>query len=232
VVFYSSYSDTYRLNDSNNDTADMKISLSEAAIALGKSERQVRYLIKSHRLEAHKEHGRWSIDTSDLPLTEGQRKAMSNRIQTVREAFDKGLEPAEKASEQEKKRQHYSVTDFKAFHSGEPIYRDLRTELGPKDPACIHLFNALTLLTKGCHAFQPIEKAARFTEARESAASAVTHLLLDGDEDNGQRRSFAERIEQELIPKLASLVASQEKRSRRSRFDRFGGTLGSIRRSH
>lgn len=216
----------------NNDTADMKISLSEAAIALGKSERQVRYLIKTHRLEAHKEHGRWSIDTSDLPLTEVQRNAMSDRIQAAREAFDKGLEPAEKASGQKNKRQHYSVTDFKAFHSGESLYHDLRKELGPEDPACVHLFDALTLLTKGCHAFQPVDKAARFTEAREFAACAVTHLLLDGDEDNGQRRSFAERIEQELIPKLASLVASQEKRSRRSRFDRFGGTPGSIRRPH
>jgi hypothetical protein len=208
----------------------MKLSLSEAATALGKSERQLRYLIKTGRLSASKEGGRWSIDSDDLPLTEAQRAAIAAKVDTARAAFEKGLEPAEKATGDAEKR-YYSVTDLQAFQSGEAIYRGLKAELGLEDVACRHLFDALALLTRGCHAFQPVEKAARFTEAREAAADAAAHLLLHGDAPDEQRRGYAQRIEQELIPKIGSLVVTQEKRSRQGRFDRFGSTLTGARRA-
>jgi hypothetical protein len=53
----------------------MKLSLSEASTALGKSERQVRYLIKSGHLRAGKEENQWRIDSAVPPLTEPQRRA-------------------------------------------------------------------------------------------------------------------------------------------------------------
>ena len=208
----------------------MKLSLSESATVLGRSERQIRYLIKTGRLRAGKDGGRWRIESTDLPLTDAQREAVASRVQTAREAFEKGIAPAGKIEESkpaaEKKR--YSVKDLKAFQSGEDIYRELKVDLGREDSACQHLFAALVLMTRGCHTFHPGEKAARFTEARDAAAHAATHLFLDGDEES--RRRLAERIEQELIPKIASLVAGQEKRSHRTRFDRFGCFAGRDRK--
>lgn len=96
--------------------------------------------------------------------------------------------------------------------------------MGPDDPGCQHLLRALILLTRGCHTFHPAEKAGRFLEAREEAATAVAALFLAADPDQELRRQVAERIEQELIPKLTGLIAMHEKRSRRSRFDRFAAS--------
>jgi len=202
----------------------MKLSLSEAATVLGKSQRQVRYLISQKRLKAAKEGGRWRIESADLPLTEPQREALSERLGKARQAFEKGLEPAAKSVADEPDRRHFSVRDLGAFQKGEAIYREASPPLGQDDPGCQHLLRALTLLTRGCHTFHPAEKASRFLEAREAAATAVAVLFLATDPDNELRRKVAERIEQELIPKLTGLIAMHEKRSRRSRFDRFAAS--------
>ncbi len=203
----------------------MKLSLAEAATVLGKTERQVRYLIKTGRLPAEKEGRRWWIESADLPLSERQRQALGERHRAAREAFDKGLEPiakaAEPAAKKHEKKRGYSVTDLVAFSTGEEIYRQVSRQLGADDPAPGHLFAALALVARGCHCYHPADKAGRFTEARELAATAVAELLLHSEPEDAPRRALAERIEQELIPKLAGLVASHEKRSRRGRFDRF-----------
>ena len=48
----------------------MQLTLEQAATRLGKSLRQVRYMIKSQRLPAQKVGGRWMVDSADLPLSE------------------------------------------------------------------------------------------------------------------------------------------------------------------
>lgn len=205
----------------------MLLSLAEAAIALGQTQRQVRYLIKSGRLAARKEGGHWVIDSAALPLADGQRQAMAQRAATAREAVDKALAPAAKVAggadpSGEKAKRHYSVNDFQVFQVGAALCRELRAAYGGEDPAAACLFAALLRLARGCHAFQPEEKAARFTEARELAADAVTHLLLAGDQQDAARRALADRLEQEFIPKLAALLAGQDKRTGKRRQDRFG----------
>ena len=77
-------------------------------------------------------------------------------------------------------------------------------------------------MARGCHSFHPADKANRFTAARDLLAEITADLLLFIGKDEDKRRGFAERIEQELIPKVAGLIARQEKRNRRSRFERFG----------
>ncbi len=200
----------------------MKISLSEAATILGKTERQVRYLIKTGRLAARKDGNRWYVESTELPLSDGQRRAVAARVETAREAFDKGLEPAAKAGKNEKQRTHFSVTDLKAFKTGVEICRAITGELGADHAAGKELNAALKRVAQGCHCFHPADKAHHFTEARDLAATAVAELLLQPGDGEPMRRGLAERIENELIPKLAGLVASQEKRNRKSRFDRFG----------
>ncbi len=213
----------------------MKLSIAETATVLGKSQRQIRYLIKTGGLRATKEGQRWRIEGADLPISDAERQALSERAQVARSAFEKGLEPVVKAAlaapgnaaAGEETKRSYSVTDLRAFQAGETIYREALRDLGAEEPAVGHLFEALSLLSRGCHCFHPKEKAGRFTEARELAATAVAALLLhDGDEDAG-RRGLALRIEQEMIPKVAGLVASYEKRSRQGRFDRFGSAARS-----
>lgn len=215
----------------------MKLSIAETATVLGKSQRQIRYLIKTGDLCATKEGPRWRIDGADLPISDADRQALAERAQVARGAFEKGLEPVVKAAlsapgdsaAREETKRSYSVTDLRAFQAGEAIYREVRRDLGPEEPAVAYLFEALALLSRGCHCFHPKEKAGRFTEARELAATAVAALFLhDGDED-ARRRSLAQRIEQEMIPKVAGLVASYEKRSRQGRFDRFGSAAARSR---
>ncbi len=216
----------------------MKLSIAETATVLGKSERQVRYLIRTGRLAAKKQKGRWKIESADLPLSDAERQALVERSQTARDAFEKGLEPLVKAarpaeekakSDADAAKRAYSVVDLFAFQAGEAIYRDLTSEISAEEPAARQLFEALALLTRGCHCYHPKEKASRFSEARELAATAVAGLLLQGGEKAEGRRAFAQRIEQELIPKVAGLVASYEKRSRHGRFDRFGSAVSRSR---
>ncbi|MBF0131691.1 MAG: hypothetical protein HQL75_03780 [Magnetococcales bacterium] len=213
----------------------MNLSLTEAAIVLGKTPRQVRYLIKNGTLKAKKEKGCWVIDNADLPLSAAQRQAVARRAETAQNAMAEATEPLRKAAspapspaetktaDGEKEKKVYSVTDLKAFTLGADICRALETHLGREDSARLCLFEALKKLCRGCHAFQPPQKEARFTEAREAAADAVAILLLEGDADDPQRTTLARRIETELIPKLAALAAGQEKRARKKQQGSLSG---------
>jgi excisionase family DNA binding protein len=222
----------------------MKLSIAETATLLGKSKRQVRYLIDQQRLPATKQGSRWRIDSAALPLDDAERQRLAERNELARRAFEKGLEPAvkaarpklegtsdgSKAADGEPAKRSYSVTDLLTFQSGESIYREMEKARGAEDRVCGTLFEALALVARGCHCYHPRDKASRFSEARELAATAVAELLLGGGE-GVRNRVLAERIEQELIPKLAGLVAAYEKRGRQSRFEGFGrGGLEPVRR--
>jgi hypothetical protein len=202
----------------------MKLSLSEAATVLGKSERQIRYLIKRGEVRASKQDGKWSIQAEDLPLNDAQRAALGERVEAAREAFDKGLAPAEKAAAPQS-RGAYSVTQLAAFEAGREIYRELVAGLGHEHVAAQELFRALAALARGCHAFQSSAKAARYVEAREAAATAAAHLWVLPEAHALGSAEFGRRIEQELIPKIARLVATHERRVDKARFDRFGSAL-------
>jgi hypothetical protein len=199
----------------------MRLSLADAAIALGRSQRQIRYMIQTGRLQARKDGGRWVIDSADLPLDAGQRKALQGRVGQARQPLDKCLAPLEKGA---KEKRQYSVTDLHAYEVGMGLLRELiwaEEDYSPEARRC--LFDALIWLSRGCHAFQPADKAARFAEARDAAAEAAIHLLLAAEDEADPCRGWAERLEQEFIPKVSALLASQEKRSKRGRRERFGG---------
>jgi hypothetical protein len=202
----------------------MQLSLADAAIALGRSQRQIRYLIQTGGLAARKEGGRWVIDSADLPLSAGQRQALAERAEQARQALDKGLAPLEKGARDGKDgdKRHYSVTDFRAYQAGMALLRELRVAESRPSEAEDCLFQALRDLSRGCHAFQPADKAARFAAARDAAADAVVHLLLAARDEQDPCHAWAERLEQEFLPKVSALLASQEKRSRRNRRDRLG----------
>jgi len=218
---------------------DMDLSIKDAATALGRSPRQIRYMISTGKITAVKQNGFWIIKSEDLPLNDEQRERIRSRISDVRHALDEALEPVEKAAtppdkkakSEGKEGKHYSVTDFQAFQAGERIYRDMVEALGKDDEACHHLFGALSSVTQGCHAFHPGDKCGKLTTAREAAALSVTCLLLHGKSGEKERRAFAVRIEQDLIPRIARLLAAHERRSRKSRFSSFGSSAGIDRES-
>lgn len=225
----------------------MNLSLTETAIVLGKTPRQVRYLIKNGTLKAKKEKGCWVIDNGDLPLSQAQRQAIARRAETAQNAMAEATAPLKKAAAFEpvvpvteiptaetvtgdREKKVYSVTDLKAFTLGAEIFRELEAYLGRENTARFSLFDALKKLCRGCHAYQPPQKEARFTEAREAAADAVAILFLEGEAADPQRTLLASRIETELIPKLAALAAGQEKRARKKQQGSltgfFPGTFG------
>ena len=194
----------------------MTLSLSDAAAALGKTQRQLRYMIRKKRLRATKVGGRWRIDSDDLPLSDGQRRALGARADTVRQALDEALTPVADAQGKAAKRR-YSVRDLHTWKVGEPVFRAVADALGPGDRAVALLRESLDLLCQGCHTFDSRDKRALFDTARARAASAVSELLLAGPPD---------RVEQEYLPVLSGLIRRTERSGRRDRFERYGGGRG------
>lgn len=112
----------------------MKLSLADAAHLMGKTQRQVRYLIQQGRLKAGKANGRWQIDSEDLPLTAGQRQAAAARGEQLRHEVEQALAPATTASKKAG-HVHFSVRRLRAFQAGEPLFRDLVACIGPEASA-------------------------------------------------------------------------------------------------
>lgn len=146
----------------------MRLSLSQAATLLGKSERQLRYLVKTGQIPATKADGKWSIDEADLPLTASQRSAIDARAEAARRAFEGALPPSDKPDPPGQpdagRERVYTVTKLEAFRQGQALYRDARALLAD-DPACGLLFAALDHLTRGCHLFHADDKARAFALA-------------------------------------------------------------------
>ncbi|MEM7200457.1 MAG: helix-turn-helix domain-containing protein [Planctomycetota bacterium] len=63
----------------STDHALVKLSLADAATILGRSPRQLRYMIRAGKIRAAKTGTRWQIESDDLPLTVGQRVALRER---------------------------------------------------------------------------------------------------------------------------------------------------------
>ena len=151
-----------------------------------------------------------------MPLSETGRLQLAQRAQEIRALVDQGLKPLEKAANDGK--EFYSVGNLAAFDIGRQIYAALDT--GDQESAAgRQLLGSLLQLARGCHGFHQEEKVRAFRLARRSAATAVAHLSLGAA---AQQNALAIRIEQELIPKISGLIAANEKRGHRNRFERFG----------
>ena len=64
----------------------MNLTLSQAAERMGKTRRQIRYLIQQGRLEARKDGGRWVVDSEHLPISNIQREAQARQAGRLRRA--------------------------------------------------------------------------------------------------------------------------------------------------
>ena len=186
----------------------MDLSLAEAARLLGKSERQVRYLIKTGDLAAQKKDGHWRIRREELPFSERQEAAAQHKAERATRLAMEVLQPRDG---QQGAARRYSVRELRAYQEGAPLYRELVGATGPAHPAAELLREALMLLACGCHEFQAREKAAFYSRAREQASRAVMALLLEGDE---ARRGLIDRFEVALLPAIGGLIRQAENRGR------------------
>jgi len=180
----------------------MDLSLTQAAQLLGKTRRQVEYLIKTGRLPAKKVGTRWLIADSDLPLSPSQRQARERKaaaLQTVAEEVLGATAP----------KTRYSLRDLKAFAEGLAAYAAGRAQLPETHPALPLLRQALDDLAIGCHRFERRGKAEAYGRARDHASLAVCALLA---EETPAGEGLIERIEQEIIPAIAGLLRRTDRR--------------------
>jgi hypothetical protein len=185
----------------------MQLTIEQAAARLGKSPRQVRYLIQTQRLGAKKFGGVWMIESASLPLSEGQEQALARRESQLRSAVEEALElPAEG-----ERARRYSVRDLKAFQLALPIQRAAVERLGGEHPASGALRQVLEHLARGCHRFERADKATAYREARDAASLAVCELVLAGSPG---AEDLVSSIEQELMSALAGLLRRVDRRGR------------------
>ena len=186
----------------------MQLTLEEAAARLGRTPRQIRYLIQTSRLKARKFAGAWVIESEDLPLSEGQAKALDRRERQFRAAVETALElPAES-----ERPPRYSVRDLKAFQVALPIHRAAVDQLGAAHPAACALRLVLENLARGCHRYERADKADAYRAARDAASLAVCELVLLASPEGD---ALITALEQELMGALAGLLRRVDRKAPR-----------------
>ena len=181
----------------------MKLSLSQAAEQLGKTRRQIRYMIQEGRLEASKEGGRWSVDSGALPLDGPRQAAQARRLERLRDAADHALGPRPAT--------RWGLRDLKAIEVGVPLYRRCRDLLGEDAPPARELRTALDLLAVGAHRYSAADKRDAYRAARDATARAAMALLLAPDQGAD---AFFDEIERELLPAIVGALRRTERRGR------------------
>lgn len=183
----------------------MKLTLTEAARTLGKSPRQLRYLMKQGELKGEKVEGRWVFDDTLLPRTSAQKQRAQAKAQDLLNTVEEVLAPQVQAA----KGRAYSVADLQAFRTGAAECREALAQLGEAHAATAAMRASVVALGRACHRYHPREKAAAFLAAREEAAAAVAHLHIDGRD---AARTLADTIEQKYLSSLVGLLRRQERK--------------------
>lgn len=182
----------------------MNLSLTQAAQLLGKTRRQVEYLVKTGRLPAKKEGARWVVADTDLPLSPAQRQARERKAAALHAVAEEVLGEAAPKT-------RYSLRDLKAFREGLAAHAAAREALPATHPALSLLRRGLDELAVGCHRFERRAKAESYGRARDCASLAACALLVDtppaGD-------ALVEHIEQALIPAIAGLLRRADRGGR------------------
>jgi hypothetical protein len=180
----------------------MNLSLPEAAARLQLTERQIRYMIKTGRLSAHKVADRWQIAEADLPGAPGHPQQVAARAAALETAVAAALAP----HVQPARSRVWTVQRMRAFTAAVEIHRELRELAAPRATAALEA--CVLSLSRGNHAFGPRTKDAAFTSARDAAADGVAWLWLE----LAGPSAIADRIEAEVIPQISGLLRRAEGR--------------------
>jgi excisionase family DNA binding protein len=181
----------------------MDLTLTQAAQLLGKTRRQVEYLIKTGRLPAKKVGTHWVVEDSDLPLSPAQRQAQERKTAALHAVAEEVLGATTPKI-------RYSLRDLKAFREGLALVTAGRDQLPEAHPALPLLRQALDALAIGCHRFERRGKAEAYGRARDQASLAACALLVDAPPGG---EALVAGIEQTLIPAIAGLLRRAERSS-------------------
>jgi hypothetical protein len=180
----------------------MQLSLQQIATRLGKSERQVIYMIQQGRLPAQKIGGRWFMDSDDLPQNDNKRQAQQRKNQKLKKTVEKTLNlDGEDAA-------RYSVLDLRAFQIALPVYRRAHQELGESHLATLALHRVLDHLCRGYHRYAKPDKTESYRNARDEASTALCELVLA---DSPAASALIETLEQDLMGSLGGLLRQMDK---------------------
>ena len=196
----------------------MLLTIQQAADTLGKTARQVRYLIQQGKLDASKLGGQWLIDSGQLPRSSKQQRAAERKQRMLADAVEDALELPPASA-----RRRYSVRDLRAFKIAAPLFADVAAALGEDHVVARELRLSLDALASGCHRYDSPDKASAYRTARDHASRAACELALmaqnQGPSETEDDKSPAERwldcIEQELMAAMAGLLRRLQ-RPRRS----------------
>ena len=129
----------------------MHLSIEQAAVLLGKTRRQLVYMIAQGKLAANKVGGRWVIERSTLTVDAAAQQRASQRNAHFRAAVEEALAPAGKT-------RRYTLADLKAVQLATPIHRELVDRGADWKLAKEHMRACLDQLAIGCHRFDRREK--------------------------------------------------------------------------
>lgn len=180
----------------------MSLSIKEAAEILGKTRRQVAYMIEQGELPAKKSGGRWVIERADLNVDEQRQQRESRKQAQFKAVIEEAVIPG---------KQRYTLRDLKAVQLAMPIYRQLVERGAGGEKAALHIRECLEQLAVGCHRYDRQEKILAYRAARDAASLAAIELLLGQSADASE--PLLDAIEQELMPAMVGLL----RRSERSR---------------
>ena len=176
------------------------VSISEAAILLGKTERQIRYMIQKQTLDAYKDGSRWIISIKNRPKPETNERQMRGLQATVEATL--GISDHKKTK--------WTVRSLDIFEKGRNIYLETQEKFGDKASAVLYsLFLALQAITRGTHAYHRAQKIRNYQRARQYTCDAITQALLHKDVNI---HDVADKLEQDLLTHLSGLMRRAERR--------------------
>ena len=178
----------------------MSLSIKEAAELLGKTRRQVAYMIDQGELPAKKSGGRWVIERDDLNVDESRQQHVRQKRAKFKAVIEETVIPG---------KQPYTVRDLKAVQLAMPIYRQLIERGADGEKAALHMRECLDQLGIGCYRYDRQEKTLAYRAARDAASRAVIELLLSQGADTSE--PLLDTIERELMPAMAGLLRRSER---------------------
>ncbi|MBI4878641.1 MAG: helix-turn-helix domain-containing protein [Planctomycetes bacterium] len=197
----------------------MDLTPKEAARYLGKSERMVRYLLKSGKLPGRKQDDKWRIpkDALEPLLSDQQRAERRERVADLRERLDQSLGELQPAAKDESGRSFYSVRDVRLFGALIQVLAEVEQLEAPALARVADSLRAcLRHLADGIHQFEIPVKLDRLTRARTDLCTALADLLVHAtSSESSAVVPLADRIEGEMLRSLNGLLRRVERRRRR-----------------
>ena len=186
----------------------MHLTLEQAAAELGKTPRQVRYLIKTGKLAAQKVGHGWRVDSNTLPRDPAQLEVTAAKREHLRAAVEEALDAKDNPA-----RRGYSFRDLRAAQVGIDLHGRFVEHLGLEHPATRSLALALEHLAQGCHRFRREDKLEAYRAARDEASRCVSRLALARLPAS---LGLLQDLESTFMPPIGGLLRRAERRDRPS----------------